>query len=536
MRRLGAAAAFAATLVACSAAGDEPGPADPALAAMEWLRHAEVRCTDYDGITDDLLTAGLGKRGLAGGGAGRRRSRQPDRRRNCAASPSTTIIGRSSTSPPAAATAASTARTCCADGTVTANEGLIAGTECLAYADDGSGRKNVTLMVQMPASSILAIPASSPAPPRVARHLRRHRHQRRVGPEERLRRRLHRQGHRHRRARPAERHRQSDRRRTRQRRLRRRGFQLHGPHQRRRARRLQRRNAQSVRLQARPFPAEPASRVGRRCRAGDPVRLHRTQSPHYPEAAIVTRQQHRHRFQHLQRRRRLAARSGNRPTRPDRRHRRLRAERQSGARRAVRDRPGRPATVPRRQSARRLPDTARRLPGLRQPVAAGGAVEQLCRRFSATNRCASLRTKGCCRGDTRPSRRAEAQAIINDDGFLREQNIVQPSHWTLRAAGRRRHLCQRLRPRPRAGQSLRLQLRRHRLRRRPRSPSPATPRRCSSHRPTASRRRPASTSSTMPRSGGPKQDTLSVSPSTGALDQNLDGALCLRALWTGQHR
>jgi len=39
-----------------------------------------------------------------------------------------------------------------ADGTVTANEGLIPGTECLTYADDGSGRKNVTLMVQVPAS------------------------------------------------------------------------------------------------------------------------------------------------------------------------------------------------------------------------------------------------------------------------------------------------------------------------------------------------------------------------------------------------
>jgi hydroxybutyrate-dimer hydrolase len=39
-----------------------------------------------------------------------------------------------------------------ADGTVTANEGVIPGTECLTYADDGSGRKNVTLMVQIPAS------------------------------------------------------------------------------------------------------------------------------------------------------------------------------------------------------------------------------------------------------------------------------------------------------------------------------------------------------------------------------------------------
>jgi hydroxybutyrate-dimer hydrolase len=38
------------------------------------------------------------------------------------------------------------------DGNVTASEGLIPGWEYLAYADDGSGRRNVTLMVQVPDS------------------------------------------------------------------------------------------------------------------------------------------------------------------------------------------------------------------------------------------------------------------------------------------------------------------------------------------------------------------------------------------------
>ena len=37
-----------------------------------------------------------------------------------------------------------------ADGTVTNGEGKIPGVEYLAYADDGSGRENVTLMVQVP--------------------------------------------------------------------------------------------------------------------------------------------------------------------------------------------------------------------------------------------------------------------------------------------------------------------------------------------------------------------------------------------------
>jgi hydroxybutyrate-dimer hydrolase len=39
-----------------------------------------------------------------------------------------------------------------ARGNVTASEGKIAGTEYIAYSDDGSGQQNVTLMVQVPAS------------------------------------------------------------------------------------------------------------------------------------------------------------------------------------------------------------------------------------------------------------------------------------------------------------------------------------------------------------------------------------------------
>jgi hypothetical protein len=37
-----------------------------------------------------------------------------------------------------------------ATGTVTTGEGLIAGTEYLAYADDGTGAQNVTMLVQLP--------------------------------------------------------------------------------------------------------------------------------------------------------------------------------------------------------------------------------------------------------------------------------------------------------------------------------------------------------------------------------------------------
>jgi hydroxybutyrate-dimer hydrolase len=105
----------------------------------------------YDGVSDDLLTAGLGKTGLAG------------------AAP--TIAN------PTAPTAAELRKLAIynnyralldiaanggygtlygpnvdASGTITSSEGKIAGTEYLAYADDGSGKQNVTMMVQIPAS------------------------------------------------------------------------------------------------------------------------------------------------------------------------------------------------------------------------------------------------------------------------------------------------------------------------------------------------------------------------------------------------
>ena len=105
----------------------------------------------YDGGSDDLLTAGLGKTGIAG------------------AAP--TVAN------PTAPTAAELRRLAIynnyralvdvfanggygtlygpnvdANGNPTLGEGKVAGTEYLAYADDGSGKLNVTMMVQIPAS------------------------------------------------------------------------------------------------------------------------------------------------------------------------------------------------------------------------------------------------------------------------------------------------------------------------------------------------------------------------------------------------
>jgi hydroxybutyrate-dimer hydrolase len=130
-------------------------PATAALAHGPGLNHkpswlGTVTSKTYDGISDDLLTAGLGKGGLqvplslvgldptdpavirrvaihtnyraivdttAGGGFG-------------------TLYGPNVQS----------------DGTVTAGDGKIAGSEYIAYADDRDGGPNVTMMVQVPAS------------------------------------------------------------------------------------------------------------------------------------------------------------------------------------------------------------------------------------------------------------------------------------------------------------------------------------------------------------------------------------------------
>ncbi|HET6521662.1 MAG TPA: 3-hydroxybutyrate oligomer hydrolase family protein, partial [Geminicoccaceae bacterium] len=150
-------------------------------------------------------------------------------------------------------------------------------------------------------------------------------------------------------------------------------------------------------------------------------------------------------------------------------------------------------------------------------------------------RCESLRGKGLLRADTPEEQAAEAQAIINGYGILPEQNIVQPSHWFLNvpqaiavtyanAYGRfgvQDDPC---------GYSFG-------------ATDPAT----GAPVPLAedAEARLFAVSSGIPPTGGvnlinddsvggPRESRVSISPSTGRADQNLDGALCLRALATGR--
>jgi hydroxybutyrate-dimer hydrolase len=150
-------------------------------------------------------------------------------------------------------------------------------------------------------------------------------------------------------------------------------------------------------------------------------------------------------------------------------------------------------------------------------------------------RCTSLREKGLLSADTLEEQAVEAQAIINQAGILPEQNLVQPSHWLLNvpqaiavtyanAYGRfsvLRNLCgySFAATDPASGE-----------------PVPLA---------EAADAILFGTSGGIPPTGGvnlvnnqsiggPRENRLSISPSTGRTDENLDGALCLRALATGR--
>ena len=110
-----------------------------------------VSSARYDGISDDLLTAGLGKTGLGGSAPVLADPLNPtaaELRRLAIFNNYRAILditaggGYGSLYGPNVD----------AKGVVTASEGKIAGTEFIAYSDDGTGRQNVTLLVQVPAS------------------------------------------------------------------------------------------------------------------------------------------------------------------------------------------------------------------------------------------------------------------------------------------------------------------------------------------------------------------------------------------------
>jgi len=110
-----------------------------------------VRATDYDGVTDDLLTAGFGASGLVATVPTYVDATAPtaaELRRAAIWNNYRALVDMTAAGGYGVFYGPSVG----IDGQPTGGEGKVAGTEFIAFSDDGSGRRNVTLMVQLPAS------------------------------------------------------------------------------------------------------------------------------------------------------------------------------------------------------------------------------------------------------------------------------------------------------------------------------------------------------------------------------------------------
>ncbi len=110
-----------------------------------------ISSTNYDGVSDDLLTGGLGLTGLLAQAPAYRNPAAPSRsqlRRNAIHASFRQHLDTS----PEGGFGILYGPNIDAAGANTLGEGKIAGSEHIAVADDGTGKKNVVMMVQIPAS------------------------------------------------------------------------------------------------------------------------------------------------------------------------------------------------------------------------------------------------------------------------------------------------------------------------------------------------------------------------------------------------
>jgi len=117
----------------------------------EYWRVRELATTRYDGTSDDLLTAGVGRTGLQLTSPAPTVSSPPtaaELRRLAIVTNYRAIVDTS----PNGGFGSLYGPNVGSDGVAGAGEGKIAGTETIAYLDNGTGRQNVTVMVQVPAS------------------------------------------------------------------------------------------------------------------------------------------------------------------------------------------------------------------------------------------------------------------------------------------------------------------------------------------------------------------------------------------------
>lgn len=139
----------AMTLVACGGARYQNVNVAPAYLGV--LSASTIKTISYDGAQDDLLSAGLGKTGLAAATPAYVDASHPsafELRRNAIHANYRAVLDISANSGYGTLYGPNVDR----KGIAGAGEGKVAGTEYIAYANDGSGQKNVTLMVQVPDS------------------------------------------------------------------------------------------------------------------------------------------------------------------------------------------------------------------------------------------------------------------------------------------------------------------------------------------------------------------------------------------------
>ena len=150
MNRAALAAITLAALSACSN-NDGGGTQEPPGVSNDrpaFLRGA-VESKTYDGTTDDLLTAGLGRSGLAGAAPAVAVATNPtvaELRRLAIYNNYRALVDMTANGGYGTLYGPNVD----ASGAATAGDGKIAGEEHIVFADDGTGRQNVTLMVQIP--------------------------------------------------------------------------------------------------------------------------------------------------------------------------------------------------------------------------------------------------------------------------------------------------------------------------------------------------------------------------------------------------
>ncbi|MBP0591259.1 D-(-)-3-hydroxybutyrate oligomer hydrolase [Paraburkholderia sp. LEh10] len=144
--------ALASVLLAACGHSDDQHSSQNTNPLPAFVVSSSVTTTTYDGNSDDLLTGGLGKTGLA--------SATPPSFSN-SASPKPSELRRLAIWSNYRALVDMSANggygrfwgpNVDLNGNDTLGEGKIAGTEYLAYADNGTGKLNVTLMVQVPST------------------------------------------------------------------------------------------------------------------------------------------------------------------------------------------------------------------------------------------------------------------------------------------------------------------------------------------------------------------------------------------------